>query len=136
DTQGLDPLVVDFDLAGGLVVRGRLTDKATGKPVHGRVFYSPLVDNPNAKDLPGPGVVTVVDIGKTEEDGSFAAVVLPGPGLLAAQADDADHYQRTSAGGVKTVNGLEGGNYQAFARIDADPKDEKSLKCDIAAEAA
>ncbi len=134
DTQGLDPLVVDFDLAGGLAVRGRLTDKATGKPVRGLVNYSPLVDNPNVNDLPELGGVIVVDYGKTDEDGSFTAVVLPGPGLLAAQADDADHYQPAPAGDVKTVNGLEGGGYQAFARIDVDPKDEKSLKCDLVVE--
>jgi RNA polymerase sigma factor (sigma-70 family) len=133
DTQGLDPLVVDFELAGGLVVRGRLTDKATGKPVHGRVNYSPTVDNPHAKDLPGMSVPIDHSIGETDENGSFTLVVVPGPGLLAAQAD-ADHYQPASAGDVKTVNGLEGGGYQAFARIDADPKNEKSLRCDIAVE--
>ena len=134
DTQGLDPLVVDFDLAGGLAVRGRLTDKATGKPVSGRVNYSPLVDNPHVKDLPEQSGLIVVDIGKTDENGSFTVVVLPGPGLLAVQADDVDHYQAASAGEVKTANGLEGGNYQAFARIDPDPNDEKSLRYDIAVE--
>ncbi|HEY1377053.1 MAG TPA: sigma-70 family RNA polymerase sigma factor [Gemmataceae bacterium] len=134
DTQGLDPLVVDLELAGGIAVRGRLTDKATGKPVRGHVTYGPLVNNPNVKDFPGPSAVAATDSGGTDEDGWFTVLTVPGPGLLAARADDADHYRSASAGGVRTTYGLEAGDYQAFARINPDPKDEKSLRCDIAVE--
>jgi RNA polymerase sigma factor (sigma-70 family) len=130
DTQGLDPLVIDFELTGGVVVRGRLTDKATGKPVRGHVLYGPLVDNPNVKDFPGPGAGS----GGTDEDGRFSVIAIPGPGLLAVRAEDADHYREAAAGNVHTANGVEGNDAQAFVRIDLDPKDEKSLKCDIAVE--
>jgi RNA polymerase sigma factor (sigma-70 family) len=128
DTQGLAALEVDFELTGGIVVRGRLTDKATGKPVRGQVLYGPLVDNPDVKDFPGQGS------GGTDEDGWFSVIAIPGPGLLAVRATDADHYQEAPAGTFHTANGVEGNDAQAFVRIDPDPKDEKSLKCDIAVE--
>ena len=49
DTAGLEPLTVDFELDRGVVMRGRLTDKVTGKPVQGWVGSVPLADNHNRK---------------------------------------------------------------------------------------
>src|SRR5262249_40887348 len=46
DTEGLKPLDVDFELERGVPVRGRLIDKATGKPVPGMVEYNLLPGNP------------------------------------------------------------------------------------------
>jgi 5-hydroxyisourate hydrolase-like protein (transthyretin family) len=128
DTPGLDPLVIDFELTRGVVVRGRLTDKATGKPVRGHVLYGPLADNPNGKDFEVAGNT---DSGETDGDGRFTALAVPGPGLLAVRADEADHYQEASAGDVHTANGVQINDAQAFVRINPDPKDERSLKCDI-----
>jgi len=48
DPGGLDALVGDFELVqGGVTVRGKVTDKATGKPIAGAmVDYMPLYRNP------------------------------------------------------------------------------------------
>src|SRR5262249_45098015 len=44
---GLDVLTADIDMVQGLIVRGKVTDKA-GKPVAGaRVDYHPIYSNPN-----------------------------------------------------------------------------------------
>jgi RNA polymerase sigma factor (sigma-70 family) len=127
DTPGFEPLVVDFELDRGVVVKGRLTDAATGKPVPAQISYGPAADNPNLKDFTDLSASS----GRTAEDGSFTVLAIPGPGLLVVFADDADHYPSASAG-VRTANGLEANDYQGFARIDPDPKDDKSLRCDIA----
>ena len=37
---GLEPVAADIELSRGVLVRGRLTDKVSGKPVRGRVFYA------------------------------------------------------------------------------------------------
>jgi protocatechuate 3,4-dioxygenase beta subunit len=73
DTPGVEPLVVDFELERGIVIRGRLTDKATGKPVRGRVGWLALADNPNVKDFGSLGGLHVhAEVsGRTAADGSF-----------------------------------------------------------------
>jgi RNA polymerase sigma factor (sigma-70 family) len=55
DTPGLGALTCDIELVRGLTVRGRVTDKDTGKPVAAaRVEYIPLGGNPHVdKLLPG-----------------------------------------------------------------------------------
>src|SRR5262249_37601254 len=52
DTAGMAPLPLDFELVRGVRVRGRVTDKATGKPVHPALWYFPLPDNKSFKHLP------------------------------------------------------------------------------------
>src|SRR5262249_30364277 len=51
DTAGLDPITVDFELERGILVKGRLTDNATGQPVQGWLTYIHLADNPHLKNF-------------------------------------------------------------------------------------
>ena len=37
----------------GVVVRGKVTDKVTGRPIQGHVDYYVFDDNPNIRDYPG-----------------------------------------------------------------------------------
>jgi 5-hydroxyisourate hydrolase-like protein (transthyretin family) len=84
-SPGLDPVQVDFPLKQGLWVRGRVLDKATGKPVRARVRYGAFLDNPHLRGVPAyEGSVDAV----TRADGSFELVGLPGRGLLAVKADE------------------------------------------------
>ncbi len=126
DTPGLDPLVVDFDLSHGVVVKGRLTDAATGKPVRGRAGYAPLPDNPNLKDFADLGQPQVIaaDTGKTAADGSFTVLAIPGPGRLTAVADDADAYAVAREDDMRQHN--------AVARINVSEKDGESQVRDMA----
>jgi RNA polymerase sigma factor (sigma-70 family) len=138
DTQGLDPLTVDFELERGVVVKGRLTDKATGKPVRGRVGYTVLTDNPNLKDFTTLGglQISATDPGRTGDDGSFAVVCVPGPGLLTAAADDHDAYAPARLDGIKNVGNRILQDSNAVVQIDPSEKDAKSTACDIALEPA
>ena len=83
---------MDLKLAKGVVVTGRLTDRATGRPVQAWVGYTAMRDNPHWPRVPGfqspvfnnkygpsPGRHV-----PTMADGSFRLVALPGKGFLVA----------------------------------------------------
>jgi RNA polymerase sigma factor (sigma-70 family) len=76
-------LTADFELRGGIVVQGRLTDNATGKPpATASVWYHPLRPNPHAATLDLGGRAAASSA--IQPDGSFNLVVLPGPGAVCA----------------------------------------------------
>jgi RNA polymerase sigma factor (sigma-70 family) len=140
ETPGLEPLTVNFELERGMVVRGRLTDRSTGKPVRGLVSYYALKDNPHVKDFRNIGDLPVVVDGRGEvgSDGSFTVVALPGPGLLCVWADD-DRFTRAVEGWdghpMKTVpfpvNPIM---YHALVPINPSEQTPGSTSCDIALE--
>jgi RNA polymerase sigma factor (sigma-70 family) len=67
------------------LVTGRVTNRATGKPVSGWVEYRPLADNPNLKSAPPQHNVQV----QLDRDGHFSIPILSGRGLLIVQAEGA-----------------------------------------------
>jgi RNA polymerase sigma factor (sigma-70 family) len=79
---GVGPVSADFALKRGVLVKGRVTDKATGRPVRGNVNYFVFADNPARKDVPGFATNPYL---QTRPDGSFELVVLPGRGLIAVR---------------------------------------------------
>jgi protocatechuate 3,4-dioxygenase beta subunit len=87
DKAGLGPLTADLEMVPGVPLRGRVTDKATGKPVRGYVGYFPIYGNPDAKDLTEHGYggqhLRALSESPVAADGSFTCCVLPGPGILA-----------------------------------------------------
>ncbi|HMF15113.1 MAG TPA: hypothetical protein VKE94_22515, partial [Gemmataceae bacterium] len=89
DAPGLEPVLVDFDLKRGVMVKGRVLDKATQKPVFANVQYLPFADNPRYKNVPGFAVEPYL---QTDEDGAFQLVALLGRGLLMARGWN-DHYR-------------------------------------------
>ncbi len=129
DTPGLDPVVVDFALERGVAMRGKLLDKVTGKPIRGRVGYLSLPNNPNLKDFTdlGKAQIVVSDSGRTKADGSFTVVAVPGPGLLAATADDDLHYQREEVEIPKSQGGRIPEQYHTLIHINASEKDDQSM---------
>jgi hypothetical protein len=95
DVPGLEPVTVDFSLQRGVWVRGRVTDKRTGKPVGAIVHYYCFPDNPALKGVRPERVMEVraALTPQTREDGSFRVVALPGPGLIGVRSYH-DHYTR------------------------------------------
>jgi RNA polymerase sigma factor (sigma-70 family) len=89
DTEGLEPLTVDFELVRGVLVKGHITDKTTGKPVESALWYNPLADNKYFRDLPGNDWYRSVSQGhRTDKDGAFSLLALPGSGLILVRAED------------------------------------------------
>ena len=80
---------MELKLRRGVFIRGRLTDADTGKPVAGKVIFSPLKSNPHAANYqrysdamnwrlsPSQGT-------PTNEKGEFRIVGIPGRGILSA----------------------------------------------------
>src|SRR5206468_2983262 len=52
-TEGLAPILLDIDLARGIVVTGRIIDKVTGKGVRGGIRFAPLPENKFFGKKPG-----------------------------------------------------------------------------------
>ncbi len=139
DTPGLGPATVDFALRRGVWVKGRVTDRATGKPVAAGVEYYSLLDNPHLKGvrLEDPNWHA------TGDDGTFRTVALPGPGIIAVRST----YDRYRMGvGADRIKGhrVEGGfellrtapdlihpgNYHVIEPINPEPG-AKSITCDV-----
>jgi protocatechuate 3,4-dioxygenase beta subunit len=108
DVAALKTVRVDIKLDRCVVVQGRLTDKATGKPVLGEARYLPLADNPLLKGLGTADYklyrgrfFSLNPTGvweSTDEHGRFKLRVPPGPGVLLARADtDRDPEARYTA---------------------------------------
>jgi RNA polymerase sigma factor (sigma-70 family) len=140
DSPGLGPVTVDFELKRGVSIEGKLTEKATGRPVQGSVDYFALADNPNIVDHPGfDGTISPFWGVATKQDGSFRVVGLPGPGLIAVFYTD-QHLlapDRDDEYGIKEpvlyTSPRQLGlliNYTAIARIDP-AKGVESVKRDV-----
>jgi len=130
DTPEFEPLRVDFDLERGIAIRGRLFDKATGKPVLGIVTYHAFADNPHLKD-----VSRLDQNGYDHSAGGFFAVTgVPGPGILEVHADEDDYLKVPAAADWKLVPGIITAPpvAHAYVRIDPSEIDPKSITFDIA----
>ncbi|HEY7312762.1 MAG TPA: sigma-70 family RNA polymerase sigma factor [Gemmataceae bacterium] len=78
DTSGAEPMKVDAELMRGVVVTGRVYDKATGKGVRSSISYAALRENKTPK-AEGLTLYTFAD-----EYGRFRLVTVPGPGVVLA----------------------------------------------------
>jgi RNA polymerase sigma factor (sigma-70 family) len=103
-TTGLEPITVDFALKRGVFIRGRVTDKATGRPVAALVRYGAFSDNPHLREAAGFRN-SDSDQTRTAKDGSFSLVGLPGRGLLAVKAADRQDGRYLMAVGADEIKG-------------------------------
>ncbi len=89
DPLGLEPLTVDFALKRGVLIKGRVLDKVTRRPVYAHVEYHVFLDNPHRQEVPNWTTDYYLN---TEDDGSFQIVGFPGRGLITARGRG-DHYR-------------------------------------------
>jgi hypothetical protein len=80
DTVGFSPLDVQIPIKKGVIVTGKIIDKATGKSVLGFAQSEVLVDNPFVKDY--RQFYSRSQRNTTAADGTFRVVTIPGPVLL------------------------------------------------------
>jgi hypothetical protein len=132
DTAGLEPITADFEMEGGLLIHGRLTDKITGRPVPGTIYYVPRAHNPHLKDYPGFALVST-STAPVEKDGTFAVPAIPGQGLLCSRAAD-DYFARAELAGspdeIPVL--LQIIPFHAIVPINVSEKDPKTQACDLA----
>jgi RNA polymerase sigma factor (sigma-70 family) len=137
DAPGLEPTTVDVALKRGVWVKGRILDKATGKPVQGGFEYFCFEDHPLADELPLPQGWPQ---GWTQKDGYFRTVALPGRGLIAVRADKDDYRMGVGADQIKGPRHgqiwhtyptqLFPGNYHTIVELVPKPGDE-AITCDV-----
>jgi RNA polymerase sigma factor (sigma-70 family) len=146
-TGGLDPMTVDFEMLKGVEIHGRITDKATGKPVQASLRYAPLQGNTH----PATDAFRHASVGyPVKRDGTFRLVVPPGPGALfavvqrmnaenaytQARLDPADKNKAYNADGPgAALIGLEGEHLSLYGtnayRVINPPADGKSDTYDL-----
>ena len=135
DSPGLEPVAFDFTLKPGVLVRGKVTDKATGRPVRGYANYYAFADNPNVDDYPGFRSSYNSQAYINKNDGTFELVALPGKGLIGVRAEEERHKEAVGDEKIpgfdakmKTYNTLPHWcnlrNYHIIAPVDLDPKAE------------
>jgi RNA polymerase sigma factor (sigma-70 family) len=135
ESPALEPVNFDVTLKRGILVRGRVTDKATGMPVSGYVQSYAFADNPHIHEFPGyrEGVAYIDDKGRYE------IVALPGRGIIACRSDLGRYRGYVGADAIEGYNPkLLGGSfdtrpsgcmvieYHVLAGINLDPKAEST----------
>lgn len=86
DTVGYEPITLDIKQAKGIVVSGRVTNRATGKPVFSHLHVDVMANNPFVEKYPPfmHSASSASNANQTDKDGHFRVVVIPGRVLLAA----------------------------------------------------
>jgi RNA polymerase sigma factor (sigma-70 family) len=86
-------LTADFALVGGIPLRGRVTDQATGKPPkRGVVEYYPLFPNAYSSELTNCARMLPASAASLQPDGSYSLMALPGPGVVLVAVSPRDSY--------------------------------------------
>ena len=133
ETPPPGPVAFDFALKRGIVVRGRIIDKVTGRPVRGTVNYRALTGNPHVGEFPGFSQAVDMPSASTRDDGLYEIIALPGPGLFAVKNFE-NRYR--AATGLEAIRGydagmkgfntvtvpIHAGDYNHFAETNFDPK--------------
>jgi RNA polymerase sigma factor (sigma-70 family) len=122
DTPGLDPVEGDIELTTGSLIKGRVTQRETGEPLVGvRVEYNPFFPNPFVSRRLGPeSPDKPCSWTITAQDGSYALVVLPGPGMLGFRADSPTKLFMPAL--------VTAGELRDFFKDNVDRGDEHQLK--------
>ena len=84
---GFEPITLDLEMHRGVLIQGRVSDKATGAPIAGaRMVFVPWPDNPNVNDVAdltrGHWREDVGGRYETDRDGRYTLVGVPGRGLV------------------------------------------------------
>jgi RNA polymerase sigma factor (sigma-70 family) len=133
-SPGLGPVIFDIALKRGVLVRGRVTDKATGRPVSGFVHAYTFRDNPHIGEFPGYVESSPVHV-YLQNDGRYEIVTVPGRGIIACRSDMLRYrtgigasaisgYDRERARFETQPNSFFVANYHVLAEVNLDPKSE------------
>ena len=101
-TPALEPVTFDIALKRGILVRGRVTDKATGQPVPGISKSYAFRDNPLVREFPASRRTTRPT--PIEDDGRYEVVALPGRSLIACRSE-LGRYRGSV--GAETIEGYD-----------------------------
>ena len=118
DPPGMGPVPVEIELHRGVMITGKITDKATGKPVAGaRLHYLPFLENTFVQALPefdkDGNVEGFQTRYTTGADGTYKLVGMPGRAIVGVESVGKTPYR--SGVGTETIKGLDkNGNYKTW----------------------
>ncbi len=142
-SPGLEPITFDIAMKRGVLVRGKATDKVTGRPIQGYADYYVFGDNPNLREFEGFSS-SHDHQAEIDEQGGYEIVALPGRGIIAVN----DHLGRyRPATGFEKIAGYDPkqrflntlpeilipGIHAVVAEVVVDPKAE-SMSLDLQAD--
>ena len=76
-TPGIETVRFDIAMKRGVVVRGTVTDKVTGRPVRVAADYCAFANNPHLREYPGFSQ-SRHQSDESDEQGRYEVVALPG----------------------------------------------------------
>ncbi|SIN80112.1 RNA polymerase sigma factor, sigma-70 family [Singulisphaera sp. GP187] len=100
DSPAFEPVAFDFRLKRGIFVRGKVTDKVSGRPVAGYANYYPFADNPHLRDYAGVSP-SHEQVAYFDSEGRYELVALPGRGLIAVRDEENRYLPATGYEGIK-----------------------------------
>ncbi len=118
DPPGMGPVPVEIELHRGIMITGKITDKATGKPVaEARLHYLPFLENTFVQALPEFDQDGNVEGFQTRYttgiDGTYKLVGMPGRAIVGVECVGNTPYR--SGVGTETIKGLDkNGNYKTW----------------------
>jgi RNA polymerase sigma factor (sigma-70 family) len=128
DTPGLETIRFKATIDRGILVRGKVTDKETGRPLSASLQFIARADNPHLADNPDFSVQgTIPSSGRARQDGTYRLPAIPGKGWLCVVADDEERYQgpEYEDAGLPILTGIPRGyhpsRFHAVIPITLDP---------------
>ena len=107
DRPGLEPATIDLKLKRGVLVRGRVSNKLTGKPIK-EVWVQSFASGDNVHAAKFPGLDTPYGPGDdTDAEGRFEVAALPGRGFIAAHESSERYLTGVGAEAIKGVKPLQ-----------------------------
>ncbi len=136
-SPAFEPVTFDVALKRGVLIRGRVTDKATGEPAPGFVHAFTFRNNPAIKEFPGYDDYNNIAYISIKDDGSYEVVGLPGRNIVACRSETRRYRGPV---GAEKIPGYDPqrmtfdtrplncyvNNYHLIAEIDIDPKAESA----------
>jgi hypothetical protein len=130
DGPGIQPVTLDVRLKRGVWVQGKVTDKATGKPVHSIIRWAVYQDNTFRKEA--PGLIFPENFSTRAQDGSFKFAALPGRSLITAQAWSGGYLTGVGADKFKGVAPPFFLSDYFNTAVEINPaRDAATVRCDI-----
>lgn len=109
DGPGLTTLWFEIELKRGIWITGKVADSRTGTPVRAAIHYYPFLDNDRARayrnfDANQVSFEWTGERYRTDAEGNFRVVALPGRGVVAARCFDLGYRQGVGADAIKGRN--------------------------------
>jgi hypothetical protein len=130
---GFGPVRFDIALPRGIWIAGRVTDAKTGRPVQAAIHYFPFLSNANAESFPNfrAGSISLYWTGsryRTDAEGRFRVVGLPGRGIVAAKSFDRSYRLGIGADTIPDKPGNDGGRVNGLPTYNSmDPNDYQAV---------